>query len=138
MRAAMRCAPLLLALLTACLFAPACGGKVKGMAFSSGHDLEGYRKWYADVSLRNLKKTGTKYVHITAILGMVNINSVTSYEVTDDESLRYIIRKCKRMGFKIFLKPIVQTKYFRWRGFVSFPDVLSRQRSFARRRRAGY
>lgn len=92
--------------------------KIKGMAFTSGHDLWAYRQPFADESLLRLRETGTKYIHLTTILGMNTTTSSSSYMVTDDASAVYIIRKVHSLGFRILLKPIVQTRRFVWRGYI--------------------
>lgn len=92
--------------------------KIKGMAFTSGHDLWAYRQPFARESLRRLKRTGVKYVHITTIHGMNTTTSRSSFTVTDDASAVYVIRLVHSFGFRIFLKPIVQTRHFIWRGFI--------------------
>lgn len=92
--------------------------KIKGMAFTSGHYPWQYRQPFASMSLKNLKATGAEYVHITVITGMENLNSLSSYTITPDKTTRYIIRKVKKHGFKVFFKPIVQTRNYEWRGFI--------------------
>lgn len=93
------------------------------MAFSTGHDLWGYRQNFTNVSLNNLKKTGTNYVHISAYTKMSSLTALTATQETDDESIKYIIKKCKAKGFKVFFKPVVEIKKNKWRGFVSCETV---------------
>lgn len=115
---------LLCAVVVAALLHPEAAGvapperKIKGMAFTSGHFPWQYRQPFATTSLQRLRATGAEYVHITVILGMNDINSTTSYIITTDETVRYIIRKAQRLRFEVFLKPIVQTRQFVWRGFI--------------------
>ena len=90
-----------------------------GMAFSTGHDLDGYRKPSADQSMNNLKKTCTNYVHISAYSKMTGIHAKSAYPLTDDNSIRYIIRKSKAKGLKVFFKPAIEPEGT-WRGFVSY------------------
>lgn len=92
--------------------------KIKGMAFTTGHDQNAYRKKAAEDAYVQLRQTGTEYIHITAIQGMHTIYSFTSFEVTTEATIIYAIRQARRHGFKIFFKPIVQTPNFVWRGFI--------------------
>lgn len=93
-------------------------GKVCGMAFTSGHDLWAYRQPFSTLSLKNLKKTGTDYVHITVIYEQNSLTSLSGKVITDYSSMRFIIRKAHRLGFKVFLKPIVYVKDGKWRGYI--------------------
>lgn len=90
-----------------------------GMAFSTGHDLDGYRKPSADQSMSNLKKTCTNYVHISAYSKMASIHAGSTFPLTDDASIRYIIKKSKARGLKVFFKPVIEPEGT-WRGFVSY------------------
>lgn len=92
--------------------------KVCGMAFTSGHDLWAYRQPFSTVSLKNLKRTGTDYVHITVIFEQDTLTSLSGKVVTDYASMRHIIRKVHGLGFKVFLKPIVYVKNGQWRGYI--------------------
>lgn len=92
--------------------------KIKGMAFSTGHNLYGYRQPFAEESMRQLKQTGANYVHISAYVKMQKLNSLSARVVTDTDSIRFIIRKAKRMGFKVFFKPVVEIRGNVWRGFL--------------------
>lgn len=91
------------------------------MAFTSGHDLWAYRQSFSTRSLLNLKATGTTYVHLTVILEQRRLytNSPRHVSVkTDIASMRHIIRKVHRLGFSIFLKPIVFLPDGTWRGYL--------------------
>lgn len=101
------------------------------MAFSTGHDLYGYRQKYADQSLNQLKATGANYVHISAYATMPGINALTSKPVTDVASVRYIIRKVRRKGMKVFFKPVIEINR-KWRGFVS--DTIALTSTILKRR----
>lgn len=90
-----------------------------GMAFSTGHDPDGYRKPSADQSMSNLKKTCTNYVHISAYSKMSSIHASSTFPLTDDNSIRYIIRKSKAKGLKVFFKPVIEIEG-KWRGFVGY------------------
>lgn len=88
------------------------------MAFSTGHDVWGYRQKFADVSMSNMKKACINYVHISAYVKMSSLWADTFEQETDDESIRYIIRKAKRKGLRVFFKPVVEVSGNTWRGFV--------------------
>lgn len=100
----------------ACLAPPT--QKIKGMAFTTGHEPYAYRRPEANAALKQLRKTGTEYVHLTTILGMEHTHARTAYNETTDETIVYAIRQARRHGFKVFLKPIVQTRNLVWRGFI--------------------
>lgn len=65
----------------------------------------------------NLVKTGANYVHISAYGKMNSITSKSVSDVTDKASVRFIIRKAKKKGLKVFFKPVIEIPGV-WRGFV--------------------
>ena len=62
--------------------------------------------------------TGANYVHISAYSEMPGLFATKAVRQTDDASIRYIIRKVKARGFKVFFKPVIEIKGEKWRGFV--------------------
>lgn len=92
--------------------------KIKGACFSTGHYTDEYRKPYTDVSLRQLKATGATWVKINAYTRMKGLYAPSATRITDDASIRYIVRKAKRYGFNVFLKPVVEVPGS-WRGFLT-------------------
>lgn len=92
--------------------------KIKGIAFTTGHDQDAYRKPAAEAAYVRLQQTGTEYIHLTAILGIQTIYSQTSFPVTKESTIIFAIRQARRYRFKIFFKPIVQTPNYFWRGFI--------------------
>lgn len=105
-------------LLASLTFAKTPKNKICGMAFTSGHDLWAYRQPFSTQSLKNLKKTGADYVHITVIFEQNTLTSLSGKVITDYDSMRHIIRKVHNLGFKVFLKPIVYVKNGQWRGYI--------------------
>ncbi|CAN8070048.1 unnamed protein product [Agarophyton chilense] len=113
----LRLLPLLGALLLSTVVANAL--EIMGAAFSTGHDTLGYRQWYVHSSLQQLKSTGANFVQISVYSKMPNLNAMYATQNTDDESIRFIVRKVKSMGFKVFLKPVVEIEGDTWRGFLA-------------------
>eukprot|EP00178_Gracilaria_changii_P002847 TRINITY_DN1417_c0_g1_i2.p3 TRINITY_DN1417_c0_g1~~TRINITY_DN1417_c0_g1_i2.p3 ORF type:complete len:339 (+),score=66.13 TRINITY_DN1417_c0_g1_i2:161-1177(+) len=101
--------------------------KIKGVAFSTGHDTWGYRQWYAHKSLSDLLATGANYVQISVYTKMRSRFALDSEQQTDDESIRYIIRTVKATGAKVFLKPVVEIAGHTWRGFLEGRPIWFRK-----------
>lgn len=93
-----------------------------GIALSTGHDVDGYRLPKTNAALRQIRQTGANYIQISSYLGQIGANSTDTYQVTDDKSIVYIIRKVKRAGFKVFFKPVIETETAKgryiWRGHI--------------------
>lgn len=94
----------------------------KGVALSTGHDTIGYRQWYTDYTLRQIRAQGSNYIQVSSYLGQRGENSLKTFKVTDDKSIIYIIRKVKRAGFKVFYKPVIEPETRKgghiWRGRI--------------------
>lgn len=93
---------------------------------STGHDLYGYTQPKTQRTIRQIKSDSATHVQISAYTRQVSLSGITSSPITDDNSLRQIIRKVHRNGLKVFLKPTVSVESKRgayiWRGHIKGSD----------------
>lgn len=93
-----------------------------GVALSTGHDAEGYRKPKTNISIKQIRAHNANFIQISSYLAQIELDSTNTYQVTDDKSLIYIFRKVKQSGLKVFFKPVVETETLKgkytWRGRI--------------------
>lgn len=93
-----------------------------GMALGTGFESWAYRDWRSTSTLKEMRADGGKYVQISAYLKQMGRDSFQTQMVTDDASLRVIIRKARQLGLKVFLKPVITVEKpgggYVWRGYI--------------------
>lgn len=116
----MRSAAMYLALpaLVIAALLTAAAGKTLGVAFSTGHDPYDYGSARAMRSLRALRATGANTVQVSVYAGQKSLGSTLVYGITPVKPIRAHIRRLRRMGFQVMLKPVIEVPGGKWRGFV--------------------
>lgn len=93
-----------------------------GVAFTTGTNVSQY--WLPDArrSLRMIRPTGSNVIQISAYLYQVGLKSVRPGRQTSERALAFIIRRVRRAGYKVFLKPTVyvtdEKGEYLWRGNI--------------------
>lgn len=93
-----------------------------GVAFGTGTDVSRYWSSGTTNSLNKVGHTGSNVIQISAYLNQIGLKSSTPAKQTNIKALSYIIRKAKKSGYKVFLKPTVYVSNekgsYIWRGNI--------------------
>lgn len=99
---------------------------VKGMTYGWGATRGDYRQPYAVDSLQKLKETGSEWIALSfwTYQDTVHDTKITfdyGYTVTDRD-IMFAVQEAHRLGLKVCLKPVVNSKDGIWRAHIGFPD----------------
>jgi hypothetical protein len=102
---------------------------IKGMTYGWTASRGGYRQPYAVESLQKLKETGSEWVALSFWTYQENVFSTDipfdyGYTVTDRD-IEFAVKEAKKLGLKVCLKPVVNSKDGIWRAHIGFPDEES-------------
>ncbi|WP_199613660.1 glycoside hydrolase family 113 [Paenibacillus alkalitolerans] len=102
---------------------------IKGMTWGWNSKRGDYRTPEAADSLRKLCETGCEWVALSFWTWQDTVHSTEisfdyGYTVTDRD-LEFAVREAKRLGLKVCLKPVVNSRDGLWRANIGFPDEES-------------
>ncbi|XEC93618.1 glycosyl hydrolase family 53 [Paenibacillus tarimensis] len=103
---------------------------IKGMTWGWGSVRGEYRTQEAVDSLRKLKETGSEWIALSFWTWQDTVHSTEikfdyNYTVTDRD-IEYAVKEAKRLGMKVCLKPVVNSRDGIWRAHIGFPEEESR------------
>lgn len=99
---------------------------IKGMTWGWNSKRGDYRTPQAVDSLTKLKENGCEWVALSFLTWQDHVHSTKipfdyGYTMTDRD-LEFAIREAKRLGLKVCLKPVVNSRDGIWRAHIGFPD----------------
>lgn len=102
---------------------------IKGMTWGWGGKRDDYRTANAVDSLKKLRETGCEWVALSFWTWQDHVHSTSiafdyGYTVTDRD-LEFAVREAKRLGLKVCLKPVVNSRDGLWRAHIGFPEEES-------------
>lgn len=107
---------------------------IKGMTWGWASKRSDYRTPEAADSLEKLKQSGCEWVAISFWTWQDNVFSTAihfdyGYTVTDHDIV-HAVEQAKRLGLKVCLKPVVNSRDGIWRGLITFPKEEPRGQSY--------
>lgn len=107
---------------------------IKGMTWGWGSRRGDYRTPEAADSLRKLKETGCEWIALAFWTWQDHVFSTQiqfdyGYTVTDRD-IAHAVELAKKLGLKVCLKPVVNSRDGLWRGLITFPKEEPDVRSY--------
>jgi hypothetical protein len=102
---------------------------VKGMTWGWNSIRGDYRSAEAIDSLRKLKETGSEWICLSFYTFQDHVHSTTihydyAYTMTDRD-IQFAVAEARKLGLKVCLKPVVNSKDGLWRANIGFPQEES-------------
>ncbi len=98
---------------------------IKGMTYGWNSKRGSYRQPYALESLKKLKETGSEWIALSFYTYQAHVYATDipfDYGHTmTDRDIEHAVRQAKRLGLKVCLKPVVNSKDGIWRAHIGFP-----------------
>jgi hypothetical protein len=107
---------------------------IKGMTWGWNSKRGDYRTPQAVDSLEKLKENGCEWVALSFWTWQDHVHSTSvpfdyGYTMTDRD-LEFAVREAKRLGLKVCLKPVVNSRDGIWRAHIGFPEEESKRNPY--------